>query len=273
MTKQSASATVEVAAEPGTAFHVFTAEIDLWWVRGPINFFDAGRAIGMQIEPGVGGRILEVYRRAAGDTGEDVLELGRITVWEPGARFAYRSSVDDTETDIRFEPCEAGTRVSVEQTLLPGGDKAFYFWPNVIPWLVTWTARRGSGMSKPGELGRLSIALYYANPVAAAEWLQKVYGLEPSLEVPDEDGHPSWIEFRIGSSAILLFPQTDSTDAPRNDHEVWVYVDDLDAHFAHSTDQGATITTPIQQHGYRAYQTTDLEGHHWTFAQATPTTE
>ncbi|WBQ02354.1 SRPBCC family protein [Kribbella sp. CA-293567] len=65
---------------------------------------------------------------------EDVLEIGQITAWEPGARFAYRSSVDDTETEIRFAPSKGGTRVTVEQTLVSNGDKAFYFWPNVIPW-------------------------------------------------------------------------------------------------------------------------------------------
>src|SRR5918998_1093635 len=57
-----------------------TDEIDAWWVRGPINFFDASRATAMRIEAGVGGRVLEVYDDASGDS----LELGRITVWEPG---------------------------------------------------------------------------------------------------------------------------------------------------------------------------------------------
>ncbi|MEV8371896.1 hypothetical protein AB0P21_04115 [Kribbella sp. NPDC056861] len=144
MTKQSASASVEVATDPAAAFHLFTAEIDLWWVRGPINFFDANRAIGMQIEPGVGGRVLEIYRYADPTTAEDVLELGQITAWEPGALFAYRSSVDDTEVEIRFEPTETGTRVSVEQVLTAGGTKAFYFWPNVIGWYVDHTAQQSS---------------------------------------------------------------------------------------------------------------------------------
>ncbi|WP_328322893.1 hypothetical protein OHA70_29255 [Kribbella sp. NBC_00382] len=136
MVKQSASAVVEVATDPDTAFRVFTDEIDLWWVRGPINFFDANRAIGMQIEPGVGGRILEVYRYADAAGAEDVLEMGQITEWEPGKLMAYRSSVDDTETEVRFESFEGGTRVSVEMTLVPGGEKAFYFWPNVIGWFA-----------------------------------------------------------------------------------------------------------------------------------------
>ena len=31
------SSEVEVAVDPDTAFAAFTEELDLWWVRGPIN--------------------------------------------------------------------------------------------------------------------------------------------------------------------------------------------------------------------------------------------
>jgi uncharacterized glyoxalase superfamily protein PhnB len=51
----------------------------------------------------------------------------------------------------------------------------------------------------------------------------------------------------------------------------WVYVDDLDAHFAHARAGGATIVKEIHQQGYRAYEAEDLEGRRWTFAQARPT--
>ena len=122
MSERSATAEVEVAADAVRAFDAFTSEIDAWWVRGAINFFDASRAIEMRIEPGVDGRVLEVYEG-------DALELGRITAWEPGARLAYRSSVDDSEVDVRFESVEGGTRVRVTQTLVPGGEKMFDFWP------------------------------------------------------------------------------------------------------------------------------------------------
>ena len=84
MTAASASAAVEVAVEPLIAFKAFTDEIDSWWVRGPINFFDSGRVVAMRIEPGVGGRLLEIYDEAAGDA----RELGRITVWKPGVQLA-----------------------------------------------------------------------------------------------------------------------------------------------------------------------------------------
>lgn len=263
MTEQSATATVEVAADPATAFEVFTAEIDLWWVRGPINFFDAARAIEMRIEPGVGGRILEVYQDGA-------LELGTITSWEPGTLLAYRSSVDDTETEVRFDPSGGGTRVTVVQSLVQDGTKAFYFWPNVIHWLAQWIARRDSASRTPRELERLAIGLYYEDPAAAARWLHTVFGLDSWDKIPADGTHPSWIELHVGGRAILLFELTEGRVGGL-DHNVWIYVDDLDAHFAHTQSNGAKIVSEIHQHGYRCYEAEDLEGHRWTFAQARPT--
>ena len=106
----SRSSTVEVAVDPVTAFTAFTDELDLWWVRGPINAYDAGRLVEMRCEPGVGGRIIEVYDA---ETGEG-LELARITAWEPGERSAWESSLDDVTIDVRFEPTDAGTLVTLE---------------------------------------------------------------------------------------------------------------------------------------------------------------
>ena len=44
---RTVSSEVEVGVDPEvafTAFTAFTAELDLWWVRGPINRFAGGRA-------------------------------------------------------------------------------------------------------------------------------------------------------------------------------------------------------------------------------------
>jgi uncharacterized glyoxalase superfamily protein PhnB len=265
VTERSAAAAVKVAVEPTRAFTAFTDEIDSWWVRGPINFFDAARAMAMRIEPGVGGRVLEVYDDARGDA----LELGRITVWEPGVQLSYRSLVDDTEVDVRFEAVEGGTRVSVTQTVLPDGERAFLFWPNVLHWLVSWCEERDAAR---GEIARLSIALYYEDPAAAARWLARVFQLGSWSGIPAEGEDSFWIELHHGNVAVLLFsldgerPQ----DAPVT-HMPWAYVDDLDAHFAHAKAAGAKIVSEIEQRGYRAYTAEDLEGRRWTFAQARPT--
>jgi hypothetical protein len=72
-TARTVTSVVEVAVEPGTAFEAFTEELDLWWVRGPINHHAGGRVLAMRCEPGVGGRLLEVYDDNTGEA----LELGR----------------------------------------------------------------------------------------------------------------------------------------------------------------------------------------------------
>ena len=255
MTDTSATAEVEVPVDPERAFNAFTDEIDSWWVRGPINFFDSGRATAMRIEPGEGGRFLEVYE-------DDALELGRITAWEPGSRLAYRSSVDDTEVDVRFEPVEGGTRVRVTQTLVPGGEKAFRFWQNTLRWFGSWFEQR-----HPQEIARVSVGLYYADPLEAARWLERVFQLDSWSGVIEGEEDP-WIELHHGNVAIILFRRERdgaSVDTP------WVYVDDLEAHFAHAKAEGATIVSEIHKIGYRAYEAEDLEGRRWTFAQARPT--
>ncbi len=139
MTDLSARAEIEVAVDPVTAFRAFTEEIDSWWIPGPINYFDSDRATGMRIEPGRGGRVLEVYRDG------EVLVIARITAWEPGVRLTYSGVVDDSETDVTFEPAPSGTRVRVHQYLRPGGETAFLFWPNVVVWLVPWCAAHDGG--------------------------------------------------------------------------------------------------------------------------------
>src|SRR5437660_7140983 len=68
------SASVEVALDPVNAFAVFTEEINRWWRPGPMNWNDSARAVGIHIEPGVGGRWIEVYDEATGEG----FECGRL---------------------------------------------------------------------------------------------------------------------------------------------------------------------------------------------------
>jgi hypothetical protein len=142
--ERSAEASVEVGVDPLTAFRVFTEEIGSWWVPGPINFFDAARATGMAVEPNVGGRVLELR----GD--EPPLVIARVTAWEPGRRVVYRGVVDDTETIVTFRATRDGTRVHVHQRALPGGTRAFLFWPNVVGWFAAHPpARRAESEESP----------------------------------------------------------------------------------------------------------------------------
>jgi uncharacterized glyoxalase superfamily protein PhnB len=261
------SSQVEVPGDPQTAFRVFTEEMDLWWVRGPINFFDAARAVAVVCEQGVGGRILEVYDQAAGD----VLEMARITAWEPGRRLAWNSSVDEVRIEVLFDAVSDGTRVRVNATI-HGEDRGGTAWLRVIPpWFGAWWARRDGAAREPRELARLAVAVYYAKPVAAARWLVSAFGLTPTSPLPESDnGERSWIEFHVGNCSLIVFQRDTAVPTEADTHVPWLFVDDLDAHYEQAVAHGAVITEPIRQHGFRAYTARDPEGYRWTIAQARP---
>lgn len=110
-----ARAEVRVPLSPAAAFDVFTAGIGGWW-RG---YWNDERAVSIRLEPGVGGRLVEVWDPATGEG----FEIGRVTAWEPGRRvaFSWRESGwepdESTEVGVGFEPAEGATRV----TLAHGG--------------------------------------------------------------------------------------------------------------------------------------------------------
>jgi uncharacterized protein YndB with AHSA1/START domain len=112
----SVTASVEVAVDPTTAFEVFTEDIDVWYKRGRYSFKDPRRAVGVRLEPGVGGRLLEVHDAATGEG----IEWGRVLVWEPGARLVFSDLLSSapptapTEVEVRFASIDAGTRVTLE---------------------------------------------------------------------------------------------------------------------------------------------------------------
>ena len=108
--------TTSVGADPHTAFRIFTEEVDAWWRRGPANRFGGAREGRLRFEPGVGGRLVEAF----GDAPGDLYEVGRVRVWEPGARlvFEFRALAfepgESTEVEVRFEADAGGTRVTLE---------------------------------------------------------------------------------------------------------------------------------------------------------------
>lgn len=274
---RSVSSQVDVPTDPGTAFTAFTEELDLWWVRGPINHWAGGRVLALRCEPGVGGRLLEVYDDATGDA----LELARITAWEPGRRLAWHSSVDDVQTEVTFEPAGASTIVRVTARIPAGGvDRGGTSWTRVVPkWFGRWCERRESAPRQVQDLARLGLAVHYARPAAAARWLAATFGFEspdPLPEGPDPlpetgHGHP-WIEFRIGNASLMVFKLEAGSSPPAPTHVPWVYVDDIGEHFRRAEGAGAVIVDELDAPwGLPMYVAEDPEGNRWTFAQARPT--
>lgn len=56
--------TTVVAVDPETAFSVFTERVDAWWKHGPRFRTGVRGASSMRFEPGVGGRLLEIFDTA-----------------------------------------------------------------------------------------------------------------------------------------------------------------------------------------------------------------
>jgi predicted enzyme related to lactoylglutathione lyase len=257
----SMSTDVEVETDPGTAFTAFTEEYGLWWGNGPIDAYESWRLVERRIEPGVGGRLVE-------DHGDDERVLGTITIWEPGARLAW-TTPDGVTIAVTFSGDASRTRVTVTGVVPDGVDgSADLSMLRMAPqWFPRHLERRAAGRHRP-DPGRLGLALRCASPVSTARWLAEVFQLEPTGDIPDADGPPdqTWIEFRVGNGVLALWGGggTVGTDTPI------VFVDDLDAHLEHVEASGATIVTPITEHGYRAYVAEDCDGRQWQFAQSGP---
>ena len=272
----SRSSMVEVATDPLTAFTAFTDELDLWWVRGPVNAYDSGRLVEMRCEQGVGGRILEVYDRVTGEG----LELARITVWEPGERLAWQSSLDDVAIDVLFEQSDAGTIVRLEATISEGGQDrgGSSFVVVTPPWFGAWIERREEAPRDHHDLARFALTLHYARPAAAARWLAETFGFDSPSPLPEGDdplsddkyGFP-WIEFHVGNASLMIEPLTGQLDDEVVTHVPWLFVEDVEAHLARTRDKGATIVQDIERTGFTSYVALDLEGRRWRFAQARPT--
>jgi uncharacterized glyoxalase superfamily protein PhnB len=252
---------IDVDTDPMTAFTSFTDEFDQWWGRGPIDAYDTWRLVERRIEGGVGGRLVEDY-------GDEERVTGTITVWEPGARLAWATR-DEVTIDITFDAHASGTRIRVTGTVPDGvdGSDQLAVVRMAPQWLPRYLDRRAHGHFRP-DYGRLHLALRSATPAATARWLADVFQLEATQDIPDQDGDPehTWIEFRVGTSFIVLWGGDGAvgTDAP------FVYVDDLDAHLERVGAAGATIVRPITEHGFRSYTAADCEGRHWVFAQSGP---
>jgi uncharacterized protein YndB with AHSA1/START domain len=106
--------TAFVAVSPLDAFEVFTRETDQWWGRGPRYRFGGKRRGVLQFEPGAGGRLFEEF------DDRSAWEVGKVLVWEPGARLVFEWRIPNfapgerTCVEVRFERAEGGTRITLE---------------------------------------------------------------------------------------------------------------------------------------------------------------
>jgi uncharacterized glyoxalase superfamily protein PhnB len=120
-------------------------------------------------------------------------------------------------------------------------------------------------------------ALRYQDAAAALRWLSRGFGFETLFEVPMPDGRLAHAEMKLGAGVIMLGSMHDD---PRNPwgtvrQGIYVYVEDISAHYARAKAAGADIVRELQDtpYGSREYSVRDLEGHLWSFGTFRPGTQ
>jgi len=109
---------IRVHATPVRAFEVFTSQIGAWWVPSDLLQLTPRSPGLLSFEPpdasGEGGRLIETLPNGR------VFEVGAIRRWLPGEsvvlgwRQASFGPEHHTEVEIRFEPVDGQTRVTIE---------------------------------------------------------------------------------------------------------------------------------------------------------------
>ena len=120
--------------------------------------------------------------------------------------------------------------------------------------------------------------LRYHDARGAIRSLCTTFGFVELFSVPESGQFVRHAQLQLGTNVIMLgsvrpddgmsSPQTLGTST----QALYVYVDDLDAHFERARSAEAEITSPPKDtdFGFREYHARDLEGHSWTFGTYRP---
>jgi uncharacterized glyoxalase superfamily protein PhnB len=131
---------------------------------------------------------------------------------------------------------------------------------------------------------RISSSLYYEDAAKAIDWLCRAFGFEVRLKVEGDGGRIEHSELVFGDGLIMVAgaDRRDKYAQIRAPHEIggantqnmFVYVDDVEAHCKRAREAGAKIVVEPKTSDYgddywsdRSYECVDLGGHHWWFAQ------
>ena len=131
-------------------------------------------------------------------------------------------------------------------------------------------------MAEPSHRSSLTSAVFYRDPSAAIDWLERAFGFERAMIITDNEGKLAHSELRFGNDLLMVgsewaeFTASPKSIGGKNTQFVHVHVmDDIDAHCARARAAGAEILQePADQfYGDRTYRARDPEGHVWTFGQ------
>jgi len=132
----------------------------------------------------------------------------------------------------------------------------------------------------PPDWPRLSPSLYYDDPHAAIDFLERAFGFATRIKVLGDDNMVEHSELVYGGAVVMVSDARRRAEGAsprsidgRNTASFFLYVDDADAHCARARAAGAAIVSEPKDSDYgpeywadRGYGALDPEGHHWWFA-------
>jgi len=120
--------------------------------------------------------------------------------------------------------------------------------------------------------------LRYADARGAIQSLCSTFGFAELFSVPESGPSVRHAQLRLGTNVVMLgsVRPEEGTASPQvlgaATQALYVYVEDLDAHFERALAAGARIVSPPGEtdFGSREYHALDAEGHPWTFGTFLP---
>jgi uncharacterized glyoxalase superfamily protein PhnB len=112
--------------------------------------------------------------------------------------------------------------------------------------------------------------LVYRDVAKASDWLKRVFGFTEDYRYGDP---VSGVQMHLGGALIMLTGPRNGTESPTtlgfNTQMLTIFVEDVDAHFAHSKENGAHIWEELHEtaYGERQYGVKDMDSHRWLFSQ------
>lgn len=124
--------------------------------------------------------------------------------------------------------------------------------------------------------------VFYRDPKAALDWLQRAFGFEISVLLTDDAGNVGHAEMNFEGADIGIAGEwggellggaqmkSPASTGGIGSQFIWIGLSEpLDAHYARAAAAGAQVTqAPADQfYGDRTYRVRDPEGHVWCFRQ------
>ncbi|EYS90559.1 glyoxalase [Cupriavidus sp. SK-4] len=131
-------------------------------------------------------------------------------------------------------------------------------------------------MDDPFRRTAFGAAIFYKDPLAALDWLERAFGFERVMVIRDQQDQLVHSEMRFGDSYLMVGSEwADYTASPasiggKNTQTLHVHLQEgLDQHCERARAAGAVILREPQDefYGDRTYTARDTEGHVWTFGQ------